>query len=91
MGIFVEIKSNKYYIFHLIALFNLVCTGYNEGENNASYIKPNNVGCGKYDSFMLLLFSGGLVMAAQLKEKTKQRHHYDVVKALCWTCAHIRR
>lgn len=67
MGIFVEIKCNKYYILHLIALFNLVCTGYNEGGNNASYIKPNNVGCGKYDPFMLLLFSGGLVMAAQLK------------------------
>ncbi len=40
------------------------------------------VGCGTYDSFMLLLFSGGLVMAAQLKIM-KQRHHYDVVKALC--------
>lgn len=46
------------------------------------------VGCGTYDSFMLLLFSGGLVMAAQLKIMN-QIHHYDVVKALCWMCAHI--
>lgn len=42
----------------------------------------SNMGCGKYDWSMLLLFSGGLVMAVQLKIMN-QRHHYDVVKALC--------